>query len=361
MVIVRAVALIPGLTVRDRLGLNLFTRLFTYDNDSANITFSHGGRSENLFLTLDYKLLVCSDGFLQMFSPKGESLLRQNISLTNPAVSTNGTQAVIYDVGGLNLYVLSRNKLAFSLTQPEDQTILSASVNQSGWLTVTSKEDGYRGTVTVYDATYTPIVSIRLSSSYPTHAMVTPDARGLYILTNGQADGAFESRLLYYDLSSAQEPISQISLGNNVILTSGATGNRCWFLGEQALFVTLSSGELGARYTYDGKYLVRSSLDGNGFATLLLTQSPTANSGTLVTVDTDGTVLGSLELTEPVIALSAAGRYVAVLTSSSLQVYTKNLSEISTSTSIQGIQNITLFPDGSVALISDDFLRIYLS
>ncbi|MDF2838658.1 MAG: hypothetical protein K0S60_361 [Evtepia sp.] len=354
------IALIASLTIKDRLGLTLFTRWLTYDNEKGNITFSHGARSENLFLNLDYKLLVCSDTLLQLFSPTGDSLLKEPISFSNPALSSNEKQAVVYDAGGQGLYVVSKEKVAFSLTLPAGQYILSASINKNGWLAVTTKEDGHKGVVTIYNASYDPVVSIRLSSSYLVDALVAPDCKGVYILTPGQSSGIFESKLLYYNLKQAETPSSQISLGDNVVLSMRTANQRCWILSENELFILLPTGELAAKYDYNGKYIKRASLDGTEFATLLLSNSQSGNSGTLVTVDSEGVVLGSLDLQEQVLALSSSGRYVAVLTASCLRVYTKDLTETSVSNYIQGVQNLVLFPDGSLSLITDEFSRLYL-
>lgn len=354
------VMLIASLTIKDRLGLSLFHRWFTYNNEKSSIAFSHGGQSENLFLNIGYQLLVCSDTMLQLYSPTGESLLKEHISLSNPAVSGNGKQAVIYDAGGQNLYVVSKNKIAFSLTLPAGEYILSATINHNGWLAVTSKEAGFKGVVTVYDASYDPVISIKLSSSYLVKALVTPDSKGVYILSPGQSNGIFESKLLYYDLKHEEAPTSQISLGNTVVLSMSTSNNRCWILSENTVFTLLSSAELAAKYDYDGKYLKRASLGGNDFAALLLSNSQSGNSGTLVTVDSQGYVLGSVDMEQQVLAMSASGRYVAVLTASSLRVYTKDLSEISVSDNIQGIQNLVLYPDGSLSLITNELARLYL-
>lgn len=352
--------IIAGFTVKDRLGLSLFNRWFTYDNEDSSITFSHGSRSQNLFANLDYTLLSCSDTLLQLFSPTGDTRLKEPVSFANPALSSNGKQAVVYDVGGQELHVISKEKVVFTLSLPSGQYILSATINQNGWLAVTTKEEGYKGVVTVYTNSYKPLVSIRLSSSYLVNALVTPDCKGVYILSPRQSAGIFESRLLYYDLSQGEEPKSQIPLGDNVVLSMKAANNRCWVLSENELFILLSSGELSQKYPFYGKYLKRGTLSGNDFATLLLSDSPSGNAGTLFTIDAEGAVLGSVDLNEQVLAMSAAGRYVAVLTPSSLHIYTKDLTEIDTSKNMQGVQNLVLYPDGSLALISNELVRLYV-
>lgn len=354
-------ALVLSVTVKDRLGLTLFQRFLTYDNQKNSITFSHGARSENLFANLNYHLLVCSDSLLQLYSPTGEALFKTAITFTNPALSSNGKQAVVYDAGGQSFYVIEKNKIAHSITLPDEQYILSATINQDGWIAVTTKMSGVKGVVTVYNSSFDTVAVINRSTSYLTDALVTPDNRGLYILSPGQSAGIFESRLLYYDLrQQSQEPKTQISLGNNVVLSMQTGSNRCWVLGENELFVLLSSGELSAKYPYGGKYLKRANLDGNDFATLFLSDSPSGNAGTLVTVDAEGVELNRMDLEEQVLALSSSGRRVAVLTSARLLLLNKDLSETYRADQLQGAQNLVLYPDGSLALITDELVRLHI-
>ena len=359
--------LIAGLlflvTYRDRMGLDLFTRLFAYDNEEGSVTYSHSFRSEDLFVGMDYKLLASSDTQLQLFSGTGHSLLQiEQLSFRSPALFTNGKQAVVYDAGGQTLYVIAKNKIAFTLELPSGQYILSATINQNGWLAVTTKEDSHRGVITIYNDSYQRVLTRRLSDYYPVSATVTPDCRGYYILTPSQSGGVFDSRLLYFAIDGSEdtESKSQISVGDNVVLSLSSSDTRTWVLTDTGLFTLISSGELAARYDFQGSYLKRASLNGNEFAALLLSPSQSGNTGTLVTVDYDGHVLGTLELEEQVLSLSAAGRYVAVLTSNSLHLYTKELREISTSNSIQGVRNLALFPDSTLALITDDLVRLYI-
>ena len=391
-----------SLTFRDKLGLNLFTRFLTYDNETANVTFAHNIRSEDLFVALDFKLLACGETSLQLFSGTGSTLLQTQVAMENPAVGSNGKQAVVYDAGGHSLYVISKDKVAFPLELTEDQYILSATINEAGWVAVTTKEDGYKGVVSIYNAEYELFGSIRLSSHYLRNAIVTPDCSGLYALSTAQSLGNYESRLLYYSFDqyrpvdeaedteeelvllpptipdpnapvvsedeappaettpSAEDPVSQVALGNSVVLSMTATENRCWVLAEDALYIFLSSGELSQKYDFAGKYLKRASLNGTDFAVLLLSQSATGNSGTIVTVDNEGAAIATKEFQEPILDLTAAGRYLAILTPNGLQVFGKDLKEISNSPVVQGVHSINLFPDGTLAQIMDENIRLYI-
>ena len=189
----------------------------------------------------------------------------------------------------------SGEALLHSLTLSEEESILCATINEDGWVAVTSKVSGYKGVVTVYNQNFETVMTIRLSSRYISDAIVTPDCQGVYLISPGQAEGSFENTLLYYTFSSNETPTRTLSLGSNVVLSTHSA-SRCWILGDESLLILDSSGVITASYDYEGQYLKMASLQGDGFATLLLSRSSSGSGGNLVTVAADGTPYGSLTL-----------------------------------------------------------------
>ncbi len=56
-----------------------------------------------------------------------------------------------------------------------DGTLLSARVNDSGWLAVTAQQSGYKGSVTVYNSTFDKtVIQINLSSTFIMDAVLSP-------------------------------------------------------------------------------------------------------------------------------------------------------------------------------------------
>ncbi len=100
--------------------------------------------------------------------------------MTNPVVNTNGSLAVVYDAGGSSLYILGQRSLVWSTDELEP--ILSARLNRSGQLTVATQASGYRGMVTVYDASYSPVMSINLSSAFVMDAALSDNGAAIPFL-----------------------------------------------------------------------------------------------------------------------------------------------------------------------------------
>lgn len=77
-------------------------------------------------------------------------------------------------------------------------------------------------------------------------------------------------------------------------------------------------------------------------------------------IDDSGTVTGSLDLSQQVLSLSAAGRYFAVLTGDRLDIYTSDMALYSSLEGTQGARKVLLMEDGSAILISEDSASFYV-
>ena len=80
----------------------------------------------------------------------------------------------------------------------------------------------------------------------------------------------------------------------------------------------------------------------------------------LVTVDSEGTVLGELEAEREVLRVSAAGKYVAVLYSDELVIYDKTLQVYASLSEVSAAKQVLMRDDGSAVLVSASSASLYL-
>lgn len=353
-VLVVVLGLLSATVLRDNAAS--FFRWLAYSQREED--FAHNAQSSSLFLGMGDDLLICTQTQIQLVSPTGTAQLRESVSMSSPALNSSGDYAVVYDVGGQELRLIGKGALLHQMTLTQEESLLCATVNEKGWMAVTSKVSGYKAVVTVYNADFEAVLTIRLSSRYISDAVVTPDCRGVYLISPGQADGTFENTLLYYTISSREEPTRTISLGSNVVL-SVRSASRCWILGDRSLLVLDSSGVITATYDYGDQYLKLGTLQGNGFATLFLSPSSSGSSGTLITVGSDGKPYGQLELEGQTLALAAQGHDVALLTTSEVISSNRKLEKYTTTPNHRGIRNLAVYQDGSVALINSAAVTLY--
>ena len=364
VVLAVAVGLTAAVAFRDSLNVDSVKRWFHYRSlirsDSGRAeSFPYGGDLTDTFAVLDGDLLVCSRNAISLYSGSGTQYINQSAGMENPVVNTNGSLAVVYDAGGSELYVLGQRSLVWAAEGLE--SILSARLNKNGQLTVVTQSSGYRGTVTVYDAAYAPVMRINLSSAFVMDAALSDDGHTLGILTVGKADGAFSTSLELYDMTYASgeySPDFTCRLGGGVVLETRHTASAMWSLGDRGLTITGHDGR-SAGVSWADKHLRRYTLSGDGFAAVLLGKFRAGSHAELWVVDSRGE-RRILELNEQVMSISAAGRYLAVLTGDRLDIYTDQLELYDTLEGTQGARTVLLMPDGSAILISADSAGFYI-
>ena len=352
----------------DKLNFDALKRWFAYrdlerseSGESASFTFEGG--SGSAFGLLGGDLLVCSGTEIRLYSDSGQVYVDRAVSMEAPVVSTAGNAALVYDVGGTALFVYRDREEVFSLTLEKGQQLLSAALNQQGRLVVVSRESGHRALVTVYDGAFSPQLRLNLSTRFVMDAALSPSGDAVALASMGLDGDAFETRIEHYKLDRTEEeadPDWTCSLGNDVALALRWDGSGIWSLGETGLTILSPSGEAAGSVSYGGLYLKDFSLEGDGTAALLLGRYRAGTSSQLWVVSPDGTTRAALPVEEQVLSLSAAGRYVGLLTADRLDVYDQDLEPYSTLEGTQGARKVLQQSNGSAMLIAGAAAWLYL-
>lgn len=362
-----AVALV---VYRDNINFDAIKRLIRYQSLDRTETeqaepFPHSGSARDIFALVGGDLLTCSTAGVRLYSESGTKYVDEPVAMQNPAAVTAGIWALAYDIGGRELRVIHDRSVAFSLTLDSGESFLSARINSSGLLAATIQKSGYRGSVLVYDGNFTPQFQLNLSSSFVMDAAVIGGGETLAVVTMGQSDGLFQSRVELYaigqlDPQETPTPTAVCPLDESVILDLWDGGSEGRLLGEDALFTVSPQGTLLGSYDFSDRYLKAYALSGDSFSALLLGRYQTGSQADLVLVGSDGSVLGSLSVSEQVLSLSAAGRYLAVLTADRLDIYTSDLTLYRTLEGTQGAQKVLMNADGTAMLVSSEYASLYI-
>ena len=347
---------------RDELNLDAFRRWLSYRSIQTSDTgltepFTHGGGESLDMACLSGGFLFASSSGAHYYSAGGQELASQILSLERPVLSAGSGAGAVYDAGGSSLFLFRDAGLAFSLTQ--EQGILSARVNEAGWLTVTGEQSRHRGAVTVYDGEYQPVITLNYSSAFVSDAVLSPDCSTVAVVTVGQSGGSFFSRLELYSVEE-EDPFQTVELGGFTVLDMDFDSGGLWLLGESSLITLSPDGASRWEYSFDPAYLKGCDLGGDGFAALLLGDYRAGAARTAVTVDGQGQELGRLELDNQVLSLSAAGRYVALLSGRELEVLTRELDAYARLDDPQGARRAAVSADGSVLLADDQQAWLFL-
>lgn len=319
--------------------------------------YSYAAEKGARFASLEGSLIMVSDGQISIMGEDGAVRYHTAVNFTHGAVLTAGSHAVAYDVGGTDIYVLDSRGLVRQLTCQGE--IFAVTVNRSGMLAATVNKSGYKAAVEVYDAKGSLVFEFDSSDSFVMTAAVSSDGKTLAAVTMGQKDGSYRSSVVFYRLKST-EPKASCELTGGAVYDMGLVGSRLCAIAEDALHFLTPGGRETASYSFDGRFLRRCSLTGDGYAALLLGDYKSGNQAMLVTVDAGGDEIGRCEISSEVLGISAAGRYVAVLYNDRLTIYDKECSELATLRGVSAARQVLMRADGSAVMAGSVSASLYL-
>ena len=350
---------------RDIYNLDFVKRWMTYRSVETTDTgeavpFTHAGGDKGSLAYLESGVLHTSTAGAHYYSLTGQKLAEEVLAMDNPVLNANRTAGVAYDAGGHALYLFRDGSEMMNLSLEENSDLLSARVNEQGWLAVTAQESGFKGAVTIYDNEGRKVIKIGLSSTFVVDAILSPDCKTVAVVTMGQEGSAFESQLLFYPVNKT-EPQRTVNLKDMVVLDLEYEDGRLWVLGDDQLaIVPDSKRKEPVIFPFGRAYLKGCHFGGDGFAMLLTGRYRSGSATDLQIISSDGEVLAHQELEGQVLDFSAAGNYCAVLSGSHLDIYSKRLARYDSLDSTQGARYADLAPDASVLLGNDQRAWLYL-
>lgn len=361
-VIVLALSLAALTAWRGGTGLDVARRYLHYgtpERAGGEILYRYEQSGKNRFAVLGDYLAVLSDTELRVADNVGGTVWSQTVHMTAPAMEQGGGRAVAYDVGGTELYVLDASGVIMALTATEEEPFLAARLNRNGSLAITAGARGKRGTVTVYGPNLELVFRFNSSRRFVSDAIVTDDDSRMAAVTLGQDEGAFATTVVIYRLDS-QEPEAEYTIPDGLAVSIVQKGQFLNLVTDTGVSVSDLRGAAQGAYSCEGEHLRACAPGGDRFTALLLNRYKSGSLGRIVTLDAGGRELGTLDVREEVLSLSAAGRYVAVLYAGRLVVYNAAMQEYAALSGTDSLRQAVVREDGSVLMIGGDSARLFL-
>lgn len=356
-------AVVAFAAYRDGTGFDVLSRYFSYgkaEEAGGAAVYDYDADSSNRFAVLGEYLLVLSQTNLALLNDQGGEVWSRGVKMTAPALHVGGGRAVAYDVGGTELYVADSKGTVQALSAAElPGALISATVNEKGWLAVTTEMKNKKGCVTVFDDVLEPRFAFRSSNRFVLDGYVTDDCKNLAAVTLGQEESTFVSNIVLYDLTE-QEPYANYDITDGLVAAVGQRGEELVTVSDTVLTIAKTDGTIKTAYPYGGAYLREYTMEGDGFTALLLNRYSSGSVGRIVTIGEDGTELGTLDVNEEVVNLSAAGRYLAVLYASRLVIYNPDLQVYATLSGTDYARCVLVRPDGSALLAGSESAELFL-
>ena len=267
--------------------------------------FSYESGSDLVFATCGNGLAVASGSVIELFGASGESVFREIVYYDCPAVFASATGALFCDLGGDGCAMVSYRGEKRPL-EPRGE-ILTAHRTEDGWVALTTTAAGYKGLVSVYDASAVLRYEWWSGAGYVLKACVSPDHS--YLAALCAVDGG--SVLHVYRLDSEEEYASFSFAGELPFELGFLSEENLCVAGKNALSFLTAAGETLDRYELGSYTLADYDLGGQGFAAVFVRSGAAGQGGLLQTFDADGTPLAYAELDRDPVSLLTGG-YLAL-------------------------------------------------
>ena len=339
-------------TMEDGRHFAALRRWLMYGEGSATKdVYSYAPNTANRYEMMGDGLLVVSPNIAQLHRDDGSMIYDLSIQMTNPQLSVGKKLASVCDIGGSSIYILDGTGLQRTLSKDGALCYYSARLNSGDYLAVTEQKNGYKASVSVYSDAGELLFSFDSYDNYLSDAVVTADGRNVVIVSLEPSSGIYASRLLVYDVMTAQLR-SSTPIRDGLVMEAAVNGSRVLSLCDKRFTITTLDGETLLDKPYGSLYLNDYALGGKDFCALLLGRYQAGNICTLTTYNMDGEEIASLDLSEEVLDISAAGNQLAVLYGESLVVYDKELKEKARLEDTNYAAQVRVQEDGSVLMIS---------
>ena len=358
---------------RDEINLDSLVRMVSYislerDEDGTSEEITYESDDTNCYAQVDDALLVCSGSKISLFSQSGSAYIEEYVTMDNPTISADGSYAVVYDLGGTALYGIAGKRISY--TQTVSGTIMGARINSNGYLTLITKETGYKGVVTVYDTSFKASVQVSISSAYVMDALVSDNGKTLAVITIGADDSTFITTVTFYDTSTG-EVISP----SPYTIEGGLAVDLRWYedglllqMNDGIQYLTPEDGVVGALDDADG-YLRGYAFSDEGWQVMIWSTYETGYQGKLIMTDLYGNQLAELAVSQEIYSVSIAGDYIALLYTNELVIYDYNanaeddderLTLYDSLTDTAGARQAFMRDDGSALLVASESATLFV-
>ena len=315
--------------------------------------FSFDPYSENRFTIVGRGLLVTADSGITLFDGSGSLLLSQTVGYAEPLTFSRGKTAAVWSQENSIAMLVKETGETVQVGLPG--SVITGKVNAQGWGVFLAREGGSKGVAIAVKPDGQAVYRVRMGSSYPVDADLSPDSGSLALLTLQDAG----CHLGIYSLNQETELRGWTGEEEIFFEAEYLSGNALLLLStERAVFLD-DKCQLVDDYSFGAEFLKDYAVSEEGFTVLALGRHRNGSAARLVTLDRDGRELATLEVQSEVEGLSTAGRWISVLYQDRLVLYDPELKEKGSLENASGVQASLVREDGSVIVVAGGNATIF--
>ncbi|MBO4583635.1 MAG: hypothetical protein J5756_01065 [Clostridia bacterium] len=323
---------------------NFFIETFTTTKDDQVATLN--GTSVIDVRLMGSDVLVLSDIGVMLMSGSGRELLTAQHGCASPAVVSCGDRFLVFDRGGARWELYSKDGLMREGAAEYD--IIDAAVASNGAMALVTSSKSYHNEVHYYDSDGAETYVWYSADNYIYKVGMRYNGKAFTALGMSSDGGESAVIAFMFDPRSKNEPF-RAQLGGNIFYYVSYKGSNVTLIGAESAVTLNDEGETENTYDYEGMALKGYSATDDR-TVLVFSKYGVGRDHTVVSLDSDGELYASADVSVDFRSVSAGKSGVTLLGSHEVFVFSKKLEQESESETSA---------DGSFACISGDNVFVF--
>lgn len=334
------------------VGAGLGAGYFLNKHNNAGLASEEKAASLALDATKTYQFDTYKNGILAY---SGDALTYYDMKLDqkwevpkssqNAVLRVAGNYILLTDFDTNEVKILSSGK--DTVTTKSEETIISASVNASGYYAVVSDEKGYKSKVSVYTNKGELAYQWFSGERYIVDAAVSPDNSKLVCCALDLTEGDIKGAVIFLDFAK-QEPTYVYEERENAISMVKYAGGQVYALGDRGITVFRPNGKTVWSKSFAENSLQQADIADNGSVVLALAEG---GQTVVSTYDKSGKQKGSYGLNDKITLFSVQSGFTAINKGSEIVLLNTKGQEVGFLAPTKDVKEIMLFPNRNKALL----------
>jgi len=347
---------------RDQLSETLFRDIYSRlrysfgsHSDEVAETFSYDDYMLSRFASFQNGLVLLSGDRLVVYGGSGDEKYGVDCGFARPALAVSDRMVLAYDRGGRS-FVLTDNNSTIMDGEWGD-VLYTVCMNDDGAFALISGERGYASVCTVFDDRQREKFIWKSGSHYILDAALSPSA-GLLTLVSCEGGGdQLNGRVTFLDTGSEENPIAVHELPGTMPWGVGfLEGTFCFVVTDDSALIFSLAGQLLAEWRFEDRELL-SFCAGDNFLALALSGQRDGG-GELAFLDGAG-FYGKTSYSGHLLSLSAAGKWVGLLTDGAVSVYGADTEPCGQPMSAADAKAVLMRSDGAALLLASNTATVF--
>lgn len=268
--IVLAVIIVIAILVLLYVGQEVAVRFFGFklpslseskQVDSNKIEFSIQNISSYTHAVTDKYAYFAGTNKGFVVDENGEVKAELSVGIENPIIKTCGNYAVLGDLNGNNIYLISGTQIKKEIVMT--RKIKNLSINASGHCVVVTEGDMHKRDVTVYNEKGEELFVWNSGNKLVIDAVIASNNKNILISSLDTQGATANTVLSFYNISKT-EPVATDTVEGEVIASLCVYENYIYCVGESGTYVYTVSGDKKSEIMYADKNLRSYKVNKNG-------------------------------------------------------------------------------------------------